>query len=81
MAPVAVDSKRIREFATEKAFDTWLSKNHDKEAEVYIRIYKKDSGVRSITAAQAIDVVLCWVIDDDYFCRPDDNYFCRFGPS
>ena len=45
MAAVVVDAKRIREFVTEKAFDTWLSKNHDKETELYIRIYKKDSGV------------------------------------
>lgn len=60
MAAVVVDPSRIREFATEKAFESWLAKHHDKETEVYIRIYKKDSGVRSITPAQAIDVALCW---------------------
>jgi uncharacterized protein YdeI (YjbR/CyaY-like superfamily) len=60
MAAVIVDPKRIREFATEKAFEAWLGKHHDKEPELYLRIYKKDSKVRSVTYAQALDVALCW---------------------
>jgi uncharacterized protein YdeI (YjbR/CyaY-like superfamily) len=60
MAPVIVDPRRIRKFATEKAFEAWLAKHHDKETELYLRIYKKDSGVRSVTYAQALDVALCW---------------------
>ncbi len=60
MAPVAVDPSRIREFPTEKAFESWLAKHHDRELELWIRIYKKGSGVRSVTPAEAIDVVLCW---------------------
>jgi len=60
MAPVVVDPSRIKEFATEKAFEAWLGKHHDKDTELWIRIYKKGSGVRSVTPAEAIDVVLCW---------------------
>ena len=60
MAPVVVDPKRIREFASEQAFEAWLAKHHDKEPELWIRIYKKASGIASVTPAQAIDVVLCW---------------------
>ena len=81
MAPVVVDPKRIREFATEKAFETWLSKNHDKETELYIRIYKKDSGVRSITPAQAIDVVLCWGWIDGLRKSYDElSFLQRYSP-
>jgi uncharacterized protein YdeI (YjbR/CyaY-like superfamily) len=60
MAAVIVDPKRIKEFASEAAFEAWLRKHHDKEREIYLRIYKKDSGVPSVTPAQAIDVALCW---------------------
>ena len=60
MAPVIVDPSRIKEFATETAFESWLAKHHDEEHELWIRIYKKGSGVRSVTPAEAIDVVLCW---------------------
>lgn len=60
MAAVVVDPSRVRAFASEKAFETWLGKHHDQETELYLRIYKKDSGVGSVTYAQALDVALCW---------------------
>jgi uncharacterized protein YdeI (YjbR/CyaY-like superfamily) len=60
MAPVKVDPKKVREFKTADAFYTWLAKNHDKEHEVWIKVHKKDSGLKSITPVEAIDAVLCW---------------------
>ncbi len=60
MPPVVVDPKRVKAFESEQAFESWLSKHHDQETELYLRIYKKNSGVRSVTYAQALDVALCW---------------------
>ena len=60
MAPVHVDPAKLREFADKDAFYDWLAENHDKQDEVWIRIFKKGSGIASIDALQAIDVVLCW---------------------
>ena len=60
MAPIVPDPDRIKAFRTEAAFESWLRKNHARETEVWLRIYKKDSGVRSVTPAEALDVVLCW---------------------
>ena len=60
MAPVIVDPAKVREFATKDAFYHWLAEHHDSEDEVWIRIFKKGSGIESIDAVQAIDVVLCW---------------------
>ena len=60
MAPVVVDPKHVHAFADEAAFEAWLAKNHDRESEVWIRIYKVKSGVASITVKEAIDVCLCW---------------------
>ncbi len=60
MAPVIPDSARIRPFAHARAFETWLRANHAREPELWIRIYKKDSGTPTITYAQALDVALCW---------------------
>jgi uncharacterized protein YdeI (YjbR/CyaY-like superfamily) len=51
---------RIKTFESEEAFETWLAAHHDTEPEIWIRIYKKASGIPSVTPAQAIDVVLCW---------------------
>ena len=60
MAPTYVDPAKVHEFATMDAFYDWLAQNHDSEDEVWIRIFKKGSGIASIDAQQAIDVVLCW---------------------
>lgn len=60
MAPVVVDPAKIKEFASKAAFYDWLAAHHDSADEVWIRIFKKASGHQSITAVEAIDVVLCW---------------------
>jgi uncharacterized protein YdeI (YjbR/CyaY-like superfamily) len=60
MAPVVVDPSKVMEFASKQAFYDWLGKNHDKADEVWIRIFKKATGRATISAVEAIDVVLCW---------------------
>lgn len=54
------DPKRIRTFPTAAAFETWLSKHHDAEPELWIKIHKKASGLPTINALEAIEVCLCW---------------------
>jgi uncharacterized protein YdeI (YjbR/CyaY-like superfamily) len=51
---------RIKAFRTAAAFEAWLRKNHARETEVWLRIFKKDSGVPTVSSAEALDVVLCW---------------------
>ena len=60
MASVRVDPEKVREFRNAASFYAWLGKNWDKETELWIRIYKVDSGLPTITPKEAIDVVLCW---------------------
>jgi uncharacterized protein YdeI (YjbR/CyaY-like superfamily) len=60
MPPVKVNPSNIREFKNAESFYKWLSKHHDREHEVWIKIHKVDSGLESITPKEAIDVVLCW---------------------
>lgn len=58
MAPVLVDPEKIRAFKDAASFYKWLGKQHDKADEVWIKIHKVDSGLKSITPKEAIDVVL-----------------------
>lgn len=60
MPPFKVDPAKIREFLDADAFHSWLGDNHDQADEVWIKIHKAGSGLKSITAREAIDVVLCW---------------------
>lgn len=37
-----------------------MRKNHARETELWLRVFKKDSDVKTVTTAQALDVCLCW---------------------
>lgn len=60
MAPIRPNPKKIRSFRSAAAFEAWLAANHDRETELWLKIHKKDSELPTVTAAEALDVVLCW---------------------
>ena len=81
MAPVVVDPKRVHEFKDADAFYAWLRQHHASEPEVWIKIHKVGSGLPSITAKEAIDVVLCWGWIDAVRKGFDDRSFLqRYTP-
>jgi uncharacterized protein YdeI (YjbR/CyaY-like superfamily) len=81
MAPVKIDPDSIRSFKDAESFYKWLGKHHDREAEIWIKIHKVDSGLKSITPKQAIDVVLCWGWIDGLRKGFDDRSFLqRYTP-
>jgi uncharacterized protein YdeI (YjbR/CyaY-like superfamily) len=71
----------IRGFKTRKDFAAWLEKNHKTSLALWVRIAKKNSGVRSITYAEGVEVALCygWI---DAQKRPEDDaaWLQRFMP-
>jgi uncharacterized protein YdeI (YjbR/CyaY-like superfamily) len=78
---VTPDPARIHAFKTAKAFESWMRKHHDKEPEVYLRVYKVSSGVPSITIKEALDVVLCWGwIDGLRKSHDAESYLQRYTP-
>ncbi|MEZ4806377.1 MAG: bacteriocin-protection protein, YdeI/OmpD-associated family [Flavobacteriales bacterium] len=46
-------------FETARAWEAWLTKNGESSPGIYIRIAKKDSGMRSVTYAEALEIALC----------------------
>src|SRR6187401_1494588 len=81
MAPVKINPDSIRTFKVAESFYKWLGKHHDREDEVWIKIHKVDSGLKSITAKEAIDVVLCWGWIDGLRKGFDDRSFLqRYSP-
>ena len=47
-------------FKTPKAWRSWLIKHHIKPEGVWLRFFKKASGVKSITYPEALDEALCF---------------------
>jgi uncharacterized protein YdeI (YjbR/CyaY-like superfamily) len=81
MAPVIPDPRKTRGFRDEAAFEAWLSKNHDRETELWLKIHKKGSGLPSIYYPEALDIALCWGWIDGLKKSFDDKSFLqRFTP-
>src|SRR6195256_5705528 len=81
MVPAKINPDKIRAFKDAESFHKWLGKHHLKEDEIWIKIHKVDSGFKSITPKQAIDVVLCWGwIDGIRKGFDDQSYLQRYSP-
>ena len=81
MPPVVVRPDRIKEFPTQAAFAEWLAANHAAQDEVWIRMFKKNSGRPTISQTEAIDVALCWGwIDAIRKSWDDESFVQRFCP-
>jgi uncharacterized protein YdeI (YjbR/CyaY-like superfamily) len=81
MASVKVDPAKVHEFEDGGAFYGWLGKHHDVEDEVWIKIHKVASGLKSITPVEAIDAALCWGwIDAIRKSFDEKSYLQRYTP-
>jgi uncharacterized protein YdeI (YjbR/CyaY-like superfamily) len=81
MAPIVPDENKIKSFRSEAAFEKWMAKNHGRATELWLRIFKKDSGVPTVSSGQAIDVALCWGwIDGVRKAFDEASFLQRFTP-
>jgi uncharacterized protein YdeI (YjbR/CyaY-like superfamily) len=68
-------------FEDQQAFEVWLANNHDKSQGIRLQIAKKDSGVRSVSYAEALDAALCYGwIDSQKESLDEASWLQRFTP-
>ncbi len=71
----------ILPFDTEAAFEKWLEKNHDTEAGIWLRLYKKATGIPTVTYDEALDVALCYGwIDGQKKGLDERSFLLKFTP-
>jgi uncharacterized protein YdeI (YjbR/CyaY-like superfamily) len=59
----------------------WLEKNHAKSDGVWLRIYKKASGKKTVTYAEALDEALCYGwIDGQKNAYDTESFLQKFTP-
>jgi uncharacterized protein YdeI (YjbR/CyaY-like superfamily) len=81
MAPIVPDPRKIKSFKTEAAFEAWMAANHARATEIWLKIYKKNTGKPTVTHAQALDVALCWGwIDAVRKGFDEESFLQRFTP-
>jgi uncharacterized protein YdeI (YjbR/CyaY-like superfamily) len=58
-----------------------MRKHHASAPELWLKVHKKDSGLRSVTVAEALDVMLCWGWIDGVRKGFDERSFLqRYSP-
>lgn len=71
----------IKTFANRTVLRAWLHANHTQSKGVYIRIYKKMSGVESVTFEEILDEGLCFGWSENKRLPYDKaSYLQRFTP-
>jgi uncharacterized protein YdeI (YjbR/CyaY-like superfamily) len=71
----------VRAFRDGPAFERWLDRNHDRSPGLWIKVAKRDSGIPSVTHAQALEVALCYGWIDGQRRALDATHFLqRFTP-
>lgn len=47
-------------FKSQKEWERWLDRNHSKPDGVWVQFFKKDSGIKALVYAEALDGALCY---------------------
>ena len=75
------DSAKIMTFESPGDLSKWLQANHTNESELWVKIFKKGSGVPSVTWNEVVIETLCWGWIDGVKKSLDDKaYLQRITP-
>src|SRR5688572_19654840 len=75
------DNLPILFFKTAKEWEKWIAKNFASSKGVWLRFYKKASGIPSVSYPEAVEVSLCYGWIDGQANKYDENsYLQRFTP-
>jgi uncharacterized protein YdeI (YjbR/CyaY-like superfamily) len=72
---------KTQSFRSASAFRAWLEEHHAHSSGLLLRIYKKESGVTTVTYAEALDQALCfgW-IDAQKLPLDEKSWLQKFTP-
>lgn len=70
-----------RLFKDQAAWAKWLAKNHAESSGLWLCLAKKDSGLKSVSYAEALEIALCYGwIDGQKLPKDDRTWLQRFVP-
>ena len=68
-------------FETIEKWEDWLAKNHTKSSGIWLKFFKKNSGIKTITYDEALDAALCYGWIDSQLQKYNDKaYLQKFTP-
>ena len=70
----------VLDFPDAAGWESWLADHHGTRAEAWLRIAKRNSGISSVTVAEALDVALCYGwIDGQRRTHNEVSYLQRYS--
>jgi len=77
----ALKDFKIIPFKSPKEWERWLHKNHKLSEGIWLKFFKKDSGIKTITYSQALDEALCYSwIDGQLKSYDEKSWIQKFTP-
>jgi uncharacterized protein YdeI (YjbR/CyaY-like superfamily) len=71
----------IKSFATQHTWREWLEKNYSESDGIWLRIFKQDSGKKTVTHDEALDEALCFGWIDGQRKKHDEvSFLQKFTP-
>ena len=74
---IVSEKQQIISFRSAKEWEKWLAKHHADSNGIWLRLFKKDFGVPSITYDEALDEALCHGWIDGQLQKYDDKSWLR----
>lgn len=71
----------VKPFGSASSWEKWLSANHAESDGIWLLIFNKESGIKTVTYAEALDVALCYGwIDGQKKKHDSDSWMQKFTP-
>src|SRR6516162_821736 len=82
MAPADCSNRSQNELhPSAREFEQWLAKNHAESTGIWLRFFKKNSGVLSVSYAEAVDAAICFGWIDGQLKKYDqESWLRKFTP-
>ena len=72
---------QVQAFSSAAAWRSWLAKQHARSSGIWLRLYKKGSGKKTVTYAEALDEALCFGWIDGQKDKYDaESFLQKFTP-
>lgn len=79
--PKKASAETVHRFASQDDWTVWLEKNHRKSDGLWLRLAKKDSGLKSVSYSEALEIALCYGwIDGQKKAESEQAWLQRFLP-
>lgn len=75
------EDRKVISFANALEFESWLKPEHLTSPGIWVRFFKKDSGVVSVSYKEVLEIALCYGWIDSHLRKFDDkSWLIKFTP-